>query len=173
MFYLLIKFPFDFLTWFFFRISFWIASHDFQYKLKIAHNYRYFKQSKVGGGVQSFFTPWFILLVNDWVQKTLLVLKSERCFFPEQIQNETTNFQLCLKHIINLCSDSWGDSSVGFCFLYNFLGWAIFKLFFSGRLQMKLISHAKIVTVFDEYWWCFLGQFILFSTLCMWLKTEH
>ena len=87
---------------FFFRISFWIASHDFQYKLKIAHNYRYFKQSKVGGGVQSFFTPWFILLVNDWVQKTLLVLKSERCFFPEQIQNETTNFQLCLKHIINL-----------------------------------------------------------------------
>ena len=100
MFYLLIKFPFDFLTSFFSFLG--LASHDFQYKLKIAHNYRYFKQSKVGGGVQSFFTPWFILLVNDWVQKTLLVLKSERCFFPEQIQNETTNFQLCLKHIINL-----------------------------------------------------------------------
>ena len=62
------------------RISFWIASHDFQYKLKIAHNYRYFKQSKVGGGVQSFFTPWFILLVNDWVQKTLLVLKLKDAF---------------------------------------------------------------------------------------------
>ena len=86
----------------FFRISFWIASHDFQYKLKIAHNYRYFKQSKVGGGVQSFFHP-LVYFTCQWLgSKNPFGSETERCFFPEQIQNETTNFQLCLKHIINL-----------------------------------------------------------------------
>lgn len=153
MFYLLIKFPFDFFDLVFSRISFWIASHDFQYKLKIAHNYRYFKQSKVGGGVQSFFTPWFILLVNDWVQKTLLVLKSERCFFPEQIQNETTNFQLCLKTHHQSLSDRV-TVVLGFCFVHfsSFFGGATqFSSFFSGRLQMKLrlISHEIVIVLMN------------------------